>query len=72
MFGPKLLCESLVFMHLVDIEAEQTKVISRFTIQSVRYVLAPTCTLLQEIELNADMIICRNSYILTEALTQLY
>lgn len=33
MFAPKLICESLVFIHLVDIEAEQTKIISGFKIQ---------------------------------------
>lgn len=33
MFAPKLICESLVFMHLVDIDAEQTKIISGFKIQ---------------------------------------
>lgn len=33
MFAPKLVCESLVFMHLADIEAEQTKGISGFKVQ---------------------------------------
>lgn len=71
MFAPKSVCESLVFVHLVDTEAEQTRVTVGLTYNSVRHVLASTCTLLQEIELNADMIMCRNSYILTETLTQL-
>lgn len=33
MLAPKLLCECLVFIHLVDTEAEQIKVINGFNIQ---------------------------------------